>query len=86
MNDTVNPTSELTEQQKRNLAEKAWARELIAKINAQMGFVPDPEATPEKARALMRACGIRAEDNLFSRDIIRARYPDEYGEEDKPFH
>lgn len=56
---------------------------MIAKINAQMGFVPDPEATPEKARDLMRAGGIRAEDSLFSRDIIRARYPDDYGEEDK---
>lgn len=26
---------------------------------------------------------VRAADNLFSRDIIRSRSPDEYGEEDK---
>ena len=58
-------------------------RQEVARINALMGFVPDPDATPEKARALMRAEGIRAEDNLFSRDIIRARYPDEFGEDEK---
>ena len=64
-------------------ADKEWVRQEVARINALMGFVPDPDATPEKAQELMRAEGIRAEDNLFSRDIIRARYPEDFGEEDK---
>lgn len=57
-------------------------RREIEWANTQMGFVPDPDATAEKAQALMRAEGIRAEDNLFSRDIIRARYPEDFGEDD----
>lgn len=76
-------TEELTDWQKRNLAEKAWAWKLVQEINAKVGFEYDPTTTPEKAQEMMRAHGIRAEDNLFSRDIIRSRYPDEYGEEDK---
>lgn len=39
-----------------------------------MGFVPDPEVTPEKVREMMLAEGIRPEENLFSSDIIRMRY------------
>jgi hypothetical protein len=38
-----------------------------------MGFVPDPTATAEKAQEMMRALGIRPEDNLGSRGIIAAR-------------
>ena len=63
--------------------DKELLRREIAWANAQMGFVPDPDATAVKARALMLAEGIRPEDNLFSRDIIRARYPEEFGEDDK---
>lgn len=72
------------EENANNLGEdREWLRQEVARVNALMGFVPDPDATPQKARALMRAEGIRAEDNLFSRDIIRARYPDEFGEDEK---
>lgn len=63
--------------------DREWLWQEVARINALMGFVPDPDATPQKAQELMRAEGIRAEDNLFSRDIIRARYPDEFGEDEK---
>jgi hypothetical protein len=48
-------------------------RKLVAEQNERMGFVPDPTATPEKAQEMMRALGIRPEDNLFSRGIIAAR-------------
>lgn len=58
-------------------------RQEIEWANDQIGFQPIADATPEMAQEQMRAEGIRAEDNLFSRDIIRARYPDECGEEDK---
>lgn len=38
-----------------------------------MGFVPDPDATAEKAQQMMLDLGIRPEDNLLSRAIIAAR-------------
>jgi hypothetical protein len=38
-----------------------------------MGFVPDPTATTQKAREMIEACGVRADENLFSRGIIAAR-------------
>ncbi len=63
--------------------DKDWLRQALAELDVKTGFVPDPDATPEKAQELMRAEGIRAEDNLFSRDIIRSRYPDEAGEDEK---
>ncbi len=56
---------------------------LLEEIDARTGFVYDPDATPERAREMMRAEGIRAEDNLFSRDILRQRYPEDYGEDEK---
>jgi hypothetical protein len=62
---------------KRNIRglflDKEPIRKIVAKQNERMGFVPDPTATPEKAREMMRALGIRPEDNLFSRGIIAAR-------------
>jgi len=44
---------------------------------AREGFVLDPSATAEDARRQMLACGVRPEENLFSRDIIRARSPED---------
>ncbi len=62
--------------------DKTALGQLLEEADARSGFVHDPTATPHKAREAMRAQGIRAEDNVFSRDIIRARYPDEFSEED----
>ena len=53
--------------------DKTRLREIVAEQNAQMGFVPDPTATAQKARAMMIAFGIRPEDNLGSCGIIAAR-------------
>lgn len=58
---------------RRLVADKQAIRDVVAQVNAEVGFVPDPTATPEKARELMRALGIRAEDNIFSCGIIAAR-------------
>ena len=59
---------------KRGLfADKKEIQRIVAEQNALMGFVKDPTATPQKARAMMRALGIRPEDNEFSRMIIAAR-------------
>jgi hypothetical protein len=54
-------------------ADKKSIQELVAQQNIAMGFVKDPTATPQKAREMMLALGIRPEDNEFSRAIIAAR-------------
>lgn len=53
--------------------DKAELRKIIAEQNAKMGFVPDTTATAEKSQQLMRALGIRPEDNIGSSGIISAR-------------
>ena len=53
--------------------DKKAIQKIVAEQNEQMGFVPDPTATPQKAREMMLARGIRPEDNLGSRSIIAAR-------------
>ncbi len=55
------------------LADKAALQRLLEAQDQESGFVPDPTATPQKARALMLAEGIRPEENAFSREIIRLR-------------
>jgi hypothetical protein len=59
------------------LVDKRALQRAVEELNARMGFVPDPDATPEKVRAMMQADGIRPEDNAFSREIIRMRYEEE---------
>ena len=54
-------------------ADKQAIQRIVEEQNARMGFVPDPTATPEKVREMMRALGIRAEDNMASCGIIAAR-------------
>jgi hypothetical protein len=53
--------------------DKRAIQRLVAEQNKQMGFVPDRTATPERVREMMRALGVRAEDNIFSCGIIAAR-------------
>lgn len=53
--------------------DKKRLQEIVAEQNREMGFVPDPNATPQKARAMMIAAGIRPEDNLGSCGILAAR-------------
>ncbi len=55
------------------LADKKALQQVMAEVNAETGFVPDPTATPQKAQEMMIALGIRAEDNIFSCGIIAAR-------------
>ena len=54
-------------------ANKKDIQRLVAEQSAIMGIPDDPAATPQKARAMMLALGIRPEDNEFSRGIIAAR-------------
>lgn len=55
------------------VADKAALARMVAEQNKLLGIVPDETATPQKVREMMRALGIRAEDNLFSCGIIAAR-------------
>jgi hypothetical protein len=65
---------EVTRQDSRAFfLDKKPIQRIVAEQNEQMGFVPDPTATPEKAQAMTRALGIRLEDNLLSSRIIAAR-------------
>jgi hypothetical protein len=54
-------------------ADKTAIQKIVAEQNERIGFVPDPEATPERVRAMMLALGIRPEDNMASCGIIAAR-------------
>ena len=58
---------------REQIVDMDMARRVIAQVNEMAGFVPDPTTTPRKAQEIMRALGIRAEDNLFSCGIIAAR-------------
>lgn len=53
--------------------DKKAIQKIVAEQNELMGFVPDPTATAEKAQAMMRALGIRPEENVLSSGIIAAR-------------
>ena len=48
-------------------------RAITARQFEEMGIEYNPHATAADVRAMMRAEGIRAEKNLFSRGIIAAR-------------
>ena len=68
MNDFITPEN------KHFFVDKEPLLQLLARVNEEMGFVPDPTATPKKAQESMAAHGVRAEDNIFSCGIIAARY------------
>jgi hypothetical protein len=55
------------------IADKATLRRILEEQDRQAGFVLDPTATPQKAREMMIAQGIRPEDNAFSCEIRRMR-------------
>ena len=55
------------------LADKARLLEILEEQDKQTGFVFDPAATPQQARALMLAQGIRPEDNTLSCEIKHMR-------------
>ena len=55
------------------MADKAVLRKMLEEQDKITGFVPDRTATPEKLRQMMLADGVRPEDNLGSREVIRMR-------------
>jgi hypothetical protein len=59
------------------IADKDALRSILEEQDKITGFVPDPVATPQRAREMMLAEGIQPEDNIASRDIIRMREREE---------
>jgi hypothetical protein len=59
------------------IADKAALRRILEEQDKRTGFVPDPTVTPERLREMMIADGVRPEDNIGSREIIRMREGDE---------
>jgi hypothetical protein len=62
-------------------ADKEAMNRLMDEVEERMGFVPDPEATPQRAREQMLADGVRSEDNGGSGEIMRMRYGDDSNKE-----
>jgi len=58
--------------------DKQWLRQQLAQMDAAMGFVLDPLATAQAARALMLADGIRPEDNEASQEMSHLRYKEDF--------
>lgn len=54
-------------------ADKDALRDVLEEQDRRCGFVPDPDASPERLRDLMMADGVRPEDNAFSREIVAMR-------------
>lgn len=52
---------------------KVELRKAIAELNERLGLVFDGPVVHGEARARIAACGVRPEDNEFSREIIRTR-------------
>jgi len=55
------------------VANKAELRRILEEQDKKTGFVVDPKATAQQARAMMLAQGVRPEDNEFSCEIRRMR-------------
>ena len=62
---------------KSKFIDKRWLREQLAEMDARSGFVVDPTVTAQQVREMMLAHGIRPEENMASRDIIRMREREE---------
>jgi hypothetical protein len=55
------------------VVDKEALRRKLEEQDALTGFVPDRTMTAQKVREMMLADGVRPEDNLVSREIIRMR-------------
>ncbi len=54
-------------------ADKEALRKILEEQDKRTGFILDPTATGERAQELSLADGVRPEDNIGSREIIRIR-------------
>lgn len=64
--------------------EKEALRKLAREVNERAGIFGPPDMTAEELQAQMLREGVRPEDNLASRELLRMRYGDDY-DQDKEF-
>ncbi len=55
------------------MLDKELLRQAVAALEKRMGFTQDPNATGEKAQALLRARGVRPEDRFLSSEVLQMR-------------
>ncbi len=67
----------------RNTAEehRQAMRELARAVNAEAGIPDDLTITIEELHEMMLAQGVRPEDNVASRELMRMRYGDDWEKE-----
>ena len=53
-------------------------RDIARKVDEEMGIAGPPTMTLEQLRQSMRDRGVRAEDNIGSRELMRMRYGDDW--------
>jgi hypothetical protein len=53
--------------------DKRLLRQSVAALHAQLGLKLDPTATGEQSQAISLASGIKPEDRVLSREILRMR-------------
>ncbi len=53
--------------------DKRLLRQSVAALHARLGLKQDPTITGEQAQAITVASGIRPEDRVLSREILRMR-------------
>jgi hypothetical protein len=54
---------------------------IAREVNARAGILGEPTMTAQELRQAQVARGIRPEDNLGSRELMRMRYGDDWEEE-----
>ena len=55
---------------------------LMEKIDAEAGIIGPPTMTIDELHASQRVSGIRPEDNIGSRELMRMRYGDDWQEDE----
>lgn len=60
---------------------RAELAKIAREVNAKAGITGEPTMTAQELRAIQRAQGVRAEDNLGSRELMRMRYGDDYNQD-----
>jgi hypothetical protein len=56
-----------------SVVDRETIRRAVERLHVELGFPPEPSMTPQRARELALACGVRPEDNIGSRDIVAER-------------
>ena len=61
---------------------KAAMHRLAQEVNARLGITGKPTRTIEELHASMLASGVKPEDNIFTSELLRMRYGDDYNQDE----